>query len=451
MKRALLPLLKQGIGDEETLDTVATIATDMAARTAGGISDVQQTIGAFAGIFQKGRLKPQALAEFGIKAEDYFAQLGAAVGVDAEKAAKMAKAGKISGDKLAAIAAHMVAAREGVAIGAPTLRSADTLGATLQRLGAAKENLFEKLSDSAGMKAVQGALDNIIELAQGPVGAQLIAKIGGAFEHIFGPLTGPEGKAKLEEIATIVGDKIGGAIEWVGNKAPKIIEVFEMLPGILDKAVTAAEIFAAIWAGGKVVSVISGLASALPLLGTAAGTVAGIFGALSIPVLAVGAALVSVGVAIYRIVDAVHELGGARAVWQDIKDFVSGDGPAVSKGNEGFAAYQAEQQRRLALAHAVSTTSDMSVPAMAAGGIVNRPTLALIGEAGPEAVVPLRGDSTMDDLVGGGRGGGSTTVTIGAMTVHVSSASGDGASAAYEFAQQFRSELGKALAEAGAT
>ena len=28
---------------------------------------------------------------------------------------------------------------------------------------------------------------------------------------------------------------------------------------------------------------------------------------------------------------------------------------------------------------------------MAEGGIVNRPTLALIGEAGPEAVVPLSG------------------------------------------------------------
>jgi len=43
-----------------------------------------------------------------------------------------------------------------------------------------------------------------------------------------------------------------------------------------------------------------------------------------------------------------------------------------------------------------------TVPAMASGGIVTRPTLALIGEAGPEAVVPL------------GRGGG-----IGGGDVHV--------------------------------
>ena len=32
---------------------------------------------------------------------------------------------------------------------------------------------------------------------------------------------------------------------------------------------------------------------------------------------------------------------------------------------------------------------DMPVPALARGGIVSSPTLALIGEAGPEAVVPL--------------------------------------------------------------
>ena len=35
----------------------------------------------------------------------------------------------------------------------------------------------------------------------------------------------------------------------------------------------------------------------------------------------------------------------------------------------------------------------IDIPHLAAGGIVTRPTLALIGEAGPEAVVPLRGGS----------------------------------------------------------
>lgn len=46
-----------------------------------------------------------------------------------------------------------------------------------------------------------------------------------------------------------------------------------------------------------------------------------------------------------------------------------------------------------------------SAPAMAAGGIVNRPTMALIGEAGPEAVVPL-------SQWGGGGGGNTYNLTV---------------------------------------
>jgi hypothetical protein len=45
-----------------------------------------------------------------------------------------------------------------------------------------------------------------------------------------------------------------------------------------------------------------------------------------------------------------------------------------------------------------------SVPHMASGGIVTRPTFALIGEAGPEAVVPLNRAS--------GLGGGNVEAHI---------------------------------------
>ena len=40
-----------------------------------------------------------------------------------------------------------------------------------------------------------------------------------------------------------------------------------------------------------------------------------------------------------------------------------------------------------------------TIPTLAQGGIVKRPTLAMVGEAGPEAVVPL-------NRAGGGLGGG---------------------------------------------
>jgi phage-related minor tail protein len=44
------------------------------------------------------------------------------------------------------------------------------------------------------------------------------------------------------------------------------------------------------------------------------------------------------------------------------------------------------------------------IPALADGGIVTGPTLALIGEAGPEAVVPL------DRM--GGMGGNNVTINV---------------------------------------
>jgi len=42
----------------------------------------------------------------------------------------------------------------------------------------------------------------------------------------------------------------------------------------------------------------------------------------------------------------------------------------------------------------------MEVPAMAAGGLVTKPTLAMIGERGAEAVIPL---NRLDGMMGGNR------------------------------------------------
>jgi hypothetical protein len=53
----------------------------------------------------------------------------------------------------------------------------------------------------------------------------------------------------------------------------------------------------------------------------------------------------------------------------------------------GTKLSQQERQSIIDLANSLG----VDVPAMAAGGIVTKPTLALIGEAGPEAVVPLSG------------------------------------------------------------
>jgi ElaB/YqjD/DUF883 family membrane-anchored ribosome-binding protein len=54
--------------------------------------------------------------------------------------------------------------------------------------------------------------------------------------------------------------------------------------------------------------------------------------------------------------------------------------------------------------------TSLGIPAMAEGGIVNKPTLALIGEAGPEAVVPL------SKMNAGGGGDVNINVTGGLAT-----------------------------------
>ena len=51
-----------------------------------------------------------------------------------------------------------------------------------------------------------------------------------------------------------------------------------------------------------------------------------------------------------------------------------------------MAKYTAGGATAAGVAVAAASTS---IPAMAEGGIINTPTLALIGEKGPEAVVPL--------------------------------------------------------------
>jgi TP901 family phage tail tape measure protein len=65
---------------------------------------------------------------------------------------------------------------------------------------------------------------------------------------------------------------------------------------------------------------------------------------------------------------------------------------AVAKAKTGKTAKarKISTKERTAIEN-LAASLGVPVPALAAGGIVNKPTLALIGEAGPEAVIPLSG------------------------------------------------------------
>jgi len=67
---------------------------------------------------------------------------------------------------------------------------------------------------------------------------------------------------------------------------------------------------------------------------------------------------------------------------------------------------------------ATQTAGRSNIPRMADGGIVNSPTLALIGEAGPEAVVPLDRMNTGGGVTINVTGGLSTSAEIGQAVVN---------------------------------
>jgi hypothetical protein len=67
---------------------------------------------------------------------------------------------------------------------------------------------------------------------------------------------------------------------------------------------------------------------------------------------------------------------------------------------------------------ATQTAGRSNIPRMADGGIVNSPTLALIGESGPEAVVPLDKMNTGGGVTINVTGGLSTSAEIGQAVVN---------------------------------
>lgn len=90
---------------------------------------------------------------------------------------------------------------------------------------------------------------------------------------------------------------------------------------------------------------------------------------------------------------------GLTAAWESIKSTIlSGINWVIDKINSAINAINSVAQKG-ASALGLSVPSIGTIPHLAQGGIVTKPTTALIGEAGDEAVIPL---SKLKDMVGGG-------------------------------------------------
>lgn len=384
IKAALLPLLEEsGMKQSAMFDALITASTDVATRRNTGAAGAAQALGALRDI----ELNPQkmrgALKELAIKQVDFYADLGDLLGISAKTAEAQTKAGKIQSETLLSVALNQIAKREGGELGNATNEGAKTLGSTLTRLGNLKENIFEQLAGSQGMQAIQGFLDNFITTMEGPIGTDLVRKVGGAFETLFGDLSGPDGLSKMKDV-------VGGIATSVGN--------------FVDN-------FRAIWP-----EIQADFAAAMPVFQKFAEILGGIA----------------------RVMGALPRIG--EAVGNFLADYDFGVGPeeraAMQRSRMAGNVIERMGSETVAANTDAHAWAGSMVPAMADGGIVDRPTLALVGEAGPEAVVPLSkmGSFGMGDVhlhIAGGAAAGSpesiaraVRVELQAMIAEVSTARG---------------------------
>lgn len=393
IKTALLPLLQQGLGKNvEQLGDLTAAATDYAARTNSGIAGVQTALESFGNIALRGQVNFRLLKQLKISEADFNNELGSLLHTDSKAAEKLMKEGKVGKDDLLTTALNLLAKQQGGVLGNASQDSAKTLGGTLERLSHVKENLFEGIAESPGMKAVQGFLDNLIETLEGKAGTELVAKISSLFETLFGDLSGPDGMQKVED-----------KVEAIAKRAGEFIDDFK---GAWPDIKAGAE---------GVFSVIEGIGKTVAMI-------------------------VDGWRQIFQLAKEVYEIGGGVQK------------PAISHGNAGYAAYEAERQRNVDLAHAnvSAVAGDLEIPKMAAGGVVTQPTLAIIGEAGPEAIVPLDGDlrRQMNETAFGGAADASSSgrsIVIGDIIFQL--AGGQPSDQMQEAARQFRAELKRFLDE----
>jgi TP901 family phage tail tape measure protein len=288
----------------------------------------------------------------------------------------------------------------------------DLMGANVE----GTRQIFANMADTTGI--LDGAFDSVSDT--------------GAFKF---SQTMAELKAVLLEVGVIVGPFAQQLIESFKG----VLETFrELSPEQQEQVVRFAAIVAAIGPvlliAGKLVTAIGslikgvvGLGKALVFLTTTP------FGLILLAI----AAVIALGVLLWKNWDTISEK--ASEVWNGVKDTFSAAWDAMrdklrTVGNAIIGYYngmiRAVESAVNALARAINSIPSIKIPswvpliggnsysipkvptanfpripALAEGGIVRSATLALIGEAGPEAVIPL-------DRMGDGVGGGDIYINV---------------------------------------
>jgi len=255
-------------------------------------------------------------------------------------------------------------------------------------------------------KAYQGNFKALRSLS--PEMATMI-KEGATLEQVMDVLGGTFGGAVAKNAETAAGkmaifkNSIAETKEGIGAAfLPVLEQVLPYMQKFADWAQNNPEVFT------RIAMTIGAIAAAVVALNIALATN---------PFILATAAVIGLAVAFNKLVDAmsaINSIGGLAArILGGLAMPIVGNVANILEGlpNLSNLIPAATEPTRPAPGRA-------SIPRMAEGGIVSSPTLALIGEAGPEAVVPLERLNTGGGVTINVTGGLATSAEIGESVVN---------------------------------
>lgn len=393
----------QGIGDVAAMNgfdaSVIDRMAEIFARTKGsgkfGSKELNQAISAGGGAIAK---------------DSVLSEIARSLNIGADEVEKAMQRGEVAASTGINAILKVIQGKSGGKVGGVMLKQSSTLGGLLSTVRDIPSQLIMgmDLSGSKGFGALKGTLQNLIDLfdvtsARGQAFQKTLTDtFDRLWEGIFGGLTGEDGIKKLESAAkgalgvfqtmmrAVEGfgsgfltalHLDGGAMDWekLGEQMAKAGKTFGQVLGSVVNAL--------VWAG----DFLSQHETIAKLI---------VFGATRLNPVTAPAATAAAVTAIPGAVESSIESGGG-----DVRQYRGGT-------------------RR------------------AEGGIVDRPEMTLLGEAGPEAVIPLkRSHGEGLSSLRGGIGGG--------VTVNVSlSVDARGNGSGEDIAQRIASALPSALADA---